>query len=569
MPLMNEYQIQKLLRNHAGLGESELADLNHEAVKTESSLEQVVERRGLLPANRLYELLARELGLPYIDLANFIVEPELIQTVPADIARRLHVIPLYRVGNTLTIATATPEDVGAIDELRQQLKLDITSVLADPASLEHAVVEHYGRAQDASVNDAIVELEAGEAIRYLEREESARSIEELAGEAPVVRFVNTIVEQALIDHASDIHIEPEESGFRVRQRVDGMLHVAGDFPALLHAAVVSRVKILAGMDISDKRRPQDGRFDIRSGGRQLDVRVSTFPTVNGENLVLRLLDKTDGGLHLDRLGLAPGVADAFERMCRQPHGMILVTGPTGSGKSTTLYSVLNILNTTERHIITLEDPVEYRLSGIRQCQVNPKAGITFASGLRSILRQDPDVIMVGEMRDSETAEIAFQAALTGHLVLSTLHTNDAAGTLTRLLDMQTEPFLISSSVIGILAQRLLRRNCDRCTEHYQPAPEVLERLGWSGTPNPGTRFRRGAGCPACGRRGFRGRIGVYELMPMSPAVRRMVMERRSAEEIRSQAVDEGMATLRDDARAKACSGVTTPEEALRVTQDQT
>jgi general secretion pathway protein E len=315
------------------------------------------------------------------------------------------------------------------------------------------------------------------------------------------------------------------------------------------------------MDISDKRRAQDGRFDFSWHGRQVDVRVSTFPTIYGENLVMRLLDKTSRQLKLSDLGMTPDTAAQLETVIRQPHGIILVTGPTGSGKTTTLYAVLAALNTIEKNIITLEDPVEYHLPMVRQCQISPKAGITFASGLRSILRQDPDLLLVGEIRDAETAEIAFQAALTGHLVLSTLHTNDAAGALTRMIDMNVEPFLISSSVLAILAQRLVRRVCDRCRTSYTPAAEVLTRLGIAA----GTKFARGAGCPACSMRGFRGRAGIYELLLISTETRRMVMDKRSSEEIKARALTEGMKTLRDDAVAKALAGLTTPEEVLRVT----
>jgi type IV pilus assembly protein PilB len=564
---MNEFQLQKLLRKHAGITEAQLADLNHEAVKTDTTLEQVAVRQGVVTRERLYELLSRELGLPYIDLSNYLVQNDLIQLVPSELARQLQVIPLFQVGGALTVATSRPDDIGAIDQLRQALKLEINTVLADPEALAQAVRLHYGHAENQDVHDAVVELEADEALRYIESEQAAKSVEQLAGEAPVIRFVNTVIEQAVEDRASDIHFEPDQDRLGIRVRVDGIMHRAGDFPLRLHAAVSSRLKLLAGMDISDRRRPQDGRFEVRAGNRMLDVRASAFPTVYGENVVLRLLDKTGGGLRLAQLGFDDTVRRRFETVIHQPHGIVLVTGPTGSGKTTTLYAVLNELNSEERNILTLEDPVEYRLPMIRQCQVNVKAGITFASGLRSILRQDPDVIMVGEVRDAETAEVAFQAALTGHVVLSTLHTNDAAGALTRMIDMGVEPFLISSSVLAVVAQRLVRRNCDRCAAPYSPAPEVLERLGLADT-GPGVTFRRGTGCPACGRRGYRGRLGVYELMPMSQRIRRMVMDRRSSEEIKSQAVSDGMQTLRDDGLAKALSGATTAEEVLRVSADR-
>jgi len=561
---MNEFQLQKLLRKHAGITETELADLNSEAVKTETSLEQVVLHRGLLKREELYELLARELNIPYVDLNCYLIEPELAAILPGEIARQTQAVPLYRINCTLTVAMANPDDIGALDQLRNILNLDINPVLADPEAVGRAIEQHYPTEKNLAANEAVVEFDADEALQCVESEEDRKTLEQRASEAPVVRFVSTMLEQAAADRASDIHVEPDEDALRVRVRVDGVLKETGRFPVRLHPAVASRIKILAGMDISDKRRPQDGRFDVIVAKRPIDVRVSTFPTVYGENVVLRLLDKTGQGMKLSDLGLAPETETRFQTIFHQPHGIILVTGPTGSGKTTTLYAVLSLLNSEEKNIITLEDPVEYRLPLIRQCQVNVKAGVTFASGLRAILRQDPDIMLVGEIRDGETAEIAFQAALTGHLVLSTLHTNDAASALTRMVDMNVEPFLISSSVIAILAQRLVRRVCDRCQETYQPEPVILDRLGIE----PGTSFTHGTGCQTCGGRGLKGRLGIYELMLMSPEIQRMVMERRSSEEIKTLALKQGMITLRDDALAKARAGLTTPEEVLRVTQDQ-
>ena len=561
---MNELRFHKLLRIHAGVSEAQLADLKREAVNAKCPLQEVILRRGLLTRDRLYQLLSRELNVPYVDIANFIVEPALLSAVPTELAHRLQAVPLYRIDDVLTVAMADPDDIGALDELHQALGIEINPTLADPEAVRDCVNEHYKSAKIRAVEGAATDAEADDALRYIESEETEKSAEQLAGEAPIVRFVNAMLERAASDRASDIHVEPEADILRVRVRVDGLLRESGQFPFRLHAPTVSRVKIISNMDISDKRRAQDGRFDFSWHGRQVDVRVSTFPTIYGENLVMRLLDKTSGQLKLPDLGMNPDMAVQFENAIRQPHGIILVTGPTGSGKTTTLYAVLGALNSIEKNIITLEDPVEYHLSVVRQCQINPKAGVTFASGLRSILRQDPDLLLVGEIRDAETAEIAFQAALTGHLVLSTLHTNDAAGALTRMIDMNVEPFLISSSVIAILAQRLVRRVCDRCRTSYTPAAEVLARLGIAA----GTKFTRGAGCPSCSMCGFRGRVGVYELLLVSAATRRMVMEKRSSEEIKARALTDGMKTLRDDAVAKALAGQTTPEEVLRVTSDQ-
>jgi type IV pilus assembly protein PilB len=561
---MNEPRLHKLLHSHVGITEAQLADLKREAANAKCPLLEVVVRRGLLTRERLYQLLSRDLNIPYVDVANYIVAPALLNIVPTELAHRLQVVPLYRIGDTLTVAMADPDHIGALDELHRALGLQINPTLADPEAVRDVVNEYYQSARALAIEGAATDAEADEALRYLESEVADKSAEQLASEAPIVRLVNAMLERAASDRASDIHVEPEADLLRVRFRVDGLLKESGRFPLRLHAPIISRVKILSGMDISDRRRAQDGRFDFAWRSRQVDVRVSTFPTIFGENLVMRLLDKTSGQLKLPDLGMSLDTATKFENAIGQPHGIILVTGPTGSGKTTTLYAVLGALNSIEKNIITLEDPVEYQLPVVRQCQINPRAEITFASGLRSILRQDPDLLLVGEIRDGETAEIAFQAALTGHLVLSTLHTNDAAGALTRLMDMNVEPFLISSSVIAILAQRLVRRVCNRCRTSYVPAAEVLARLGIAA----GTKFSRGAGCPSCSMRGFRGRVGIYELLLVSTATRRMVMEKRSSEEIKAKALTEGMGTLRDDAVAKAVAGLTTPEEVLRVTPDQ-
>ncbi len=385
----------------------------------------------------------------------------------------------------------------------------------------------------------------------------------MAEDQSAVKFVNDLLERAVQENASDIHIEPQENHVRIRLRVDGMLRDADRPPAGLGTVVTAHLKVLANLDISEKRQPQDGRLDLRVAARTIDVRLSTFPTIYGEAVVLRLLDRAQKPLTLTELGMSAGMATEFEKLFRQPHGILLVTGPTGSGKTTTLNTILHDITCEEKNIVTIEDPVEYRQAGARQCQVNRKAGITFAEGLRSLLRQDPDIMMVGEIRDSETAEISFQAALTGHLVLSTLHTNDAPGALTRLVDMRVEPFLISSSVIGILAQRLVRRVCKRCAESYVPPEPILRRL----EAQPGTKFKRGVGCPECNDLGYRGRVGIFELLVLDSTIRRMVMEGKAADEINQIAVKMGMVPLREDAAAKARAGLTSPEEVIRVTQD--
>ncbi len=558
---LNSFRLQELLRKHLELSGPQLAELNAEAVRTNENLEQVVTRRGLLTRRQLQELTAQQLGVPCVDVSTHLIDPELLNLVPAELARRYQMVPLFQINGTLTIAMANPEDIAALDELHQTLRMQINPALADPDALRTAVEQSYPLQPDTHAGASAIADEVDEALRSIESEDEDKPLEELASEAPVVRLVNSLLERAVAGRASDIHIEPDENAMRIRFRIDGILKETDELPPHLHPVVTSRVKIIAGLDISEKRRPQDGKVEVRIGGRPIDIRVSSFPTVYGENLVLRILDKTKGPMGIQEMGMDPEVTASFRDLISRPHGILLVTGPTGSGKTTTLCAVLNAINSIEKNIITLEDPVEYRLPLIRHCQINPKAGITFASGLRSILRQDPDVLMVGEIRDSETAEIAFQAALTGHLVLSTLHTNDAGGALTRMVDMHIEPFLIASSVIAILAQRLVRRVCPDCTEPAAPPESVLKRLG---TP-AGTPFVRGKGCKQCGDSGYHGRLGVFELLPMTDAARRLLMEGKSSKEMGAQAQRNGMRTLREDALAKALAGLTTAEEVLRVT----
>ncbi|MCX5713046.1 MAG: GspE/PulE family protein, partial [Candidatus Omnitrophica bacterium] len=384
-----------------------------------------------------------------------------------------------------------------------------------------------------------------------------------AEEAPVIKLVNLIIMQAVKDKASDIHVEPGEEKVLIRFRIDGILHEIQQIPKHLQSALASRVKVMAKMDISEIRNPQDGRIQLKMESKSLDLRVSTFPTMHGENIVMRILDKSSVILGLKELGFAKNDLAEFDKIVRHPNGIVLVTGPTGSGKTTTLYAALSAINSIEKNIITIEDPVEYEIPLIRQTQVNPRAGLTFANGLRSILRQDPDIIMVGEIRDKETADIAIQASLTGHLVLSTLHTNDAASSLTRLIDMGIEPFLIASSVIGILAQRLVRVICPKCKEKYMPSDEIIKDLGL----DQKIELFRGKGCMHCRNTGFTGRIGIFELLTVTEEIKNMVTSKRSANEIKKKALEQGMRVLRDDGMEKVKSGITTAEEVLRVTEE--
>ncbi|MGQ9677750.1 MAG: GspE/PulE family protein [bacterium] len=562
---MNEAKLSEILHQRFGLADSFIEEIKQEAQYSGLSIEEVALRRGAIPSREsLYESYANELNIPYVDLENYSPDPQALAAVPAELARKLKIFPLLQINNTLIVATATPEDIALLDELNHKLRLEISPALASPELIEKTITQFYQPENPPSPIDTdLIDTEAQAALNIFHPDQETASLEELAKQAPVVRFVNTLLEQSITERASDIHIEPEENALVVRVRIDGLLQERGRFSLNLHPIITSRIKLLAGIDISEKRKPQDGQMEFKINSRRVDIRVSSFPTVYGENLVLRLLDKSSGPLKLTDIGMDKQLAQHFQNLIHQPHGIILVTGPTGSGKSTTLYAILNELNTPEKNIITLEDPVEYRLPGIRQCQINPRAGVTFASGLRAILRQDPDIIMVGEIRDFETAEIAFQAALTGHLVLATLHTNDAPSGLTRMIDMKVEPFLIASSIIAILAQRLVRKVCNRCAETYSPEPEILKRLNLEHNTN----FLRGKGCPACGKKGYRGRVGIFELLTVTPDIRRLIMENRSSEEIAVAAVRNGMKTLRQDGIAKAITGITTPEEVLRVTQD--
>ncbi|HLG91746.1 MAG TPA: GspE/PulE family protein, partial [Acidimicrobiales bacterium] len=398
-----------------------------------------------------------------------------------------------------------------------------------------------------------------------EEAEDLASLHKVVEDAPIVKYVNLIILQALNERASDIHIEPTAHDLRIRFRIDGVLHDVTRSPRSIKAGVISRLKVMADMNIAEHRVPQDGRVTLNASNRQIDLRVATLPTVHGEKVVMRILDKSNALLDLSDLGFLPDVMERYAQSFRKPYGTILVTGPTGSGKSTTLYATLNILNSADRNLITVEDPVEYQLEGINQIQVNPKAGLTFASALRSILRSDPDVMLIGEIRDRETAVIAVEAALTGHLVLSTLHTNDAAGTPMRLVEMGVEPFLVTSALDCVLAQRLARKVCERCREPYAPTEAELAAVGWEGPPpDPDTPFYRAVGCQVCGRTGYRGRVAVHEVMAVTEEIERMIIDRTPTEEIRRTAIDQGMVTLRRDGLRKAELGITTVEEVLRV-----
>ncbi len=506
------------------------------------------------------EALARRLGLSFLErIDDARVDITLLERVPLQFARANLVLPLQESDGKLMVATGNPSNLAALDELRGLFGLPLEIVLTTPQAALEAINHLYSRVT-GSAQEVVQELEGEDLSTIATKFNEPRDLLDLTDEAPVIRLLNSILFQAVKERASDIHIEPYEKEVEVRFRIDGILYKILSPPKVVQEAIISRVKIMAGLNIAEKRLPQDGRIRVIVAGRDVDVRVSLIPTFYGERVVLRLLDKKKGLISLEDMGLSESGVKTMERLLGRSNGIILVTGPTGSGKSTTLYAALNRLNSPDKNIITIEDPIEYQLKGVGQIQVNPKIDLTFANGLRSILRQDPDVIMVGEIRDAETAEIAIQASLTGHLVLSTLHTNDSATAVTRLIDMRIEPFLVASSLSAVLAQRLVRVICPHCREEYTSDRE------YPGITLPPVMYR-GAGCDACFGLGTLGRTGIYELLLIDSEICSMIIKQTPAGVIKEYAVAKGMRTLRDDGLLKVAAGITTIEEVLRVTQE--
>lgn len=514
---------------------------------------------------------AEQWGVPFMDLAEFQPDPDLIRLISQEMARRLKCLPIARTEDRLTLAMKNPLDIYAIDEVRLISGMEVDAIIAAEEDIVASITQAYHSETDVSdaVSSAIADL-AEEDAGSISMADTGPETEEvnldqlkaLSQDAPVVRMANLIIHQAIQEKASDIHVEPQKDFVRVRYRTDGIMVEGMKLPKQAQASLVSRFKIMAEMDIAEKRAPQDGRISLIIDGKEFDFRVSTLPNVYGEKIVMRILDKSSINIGLNKLGLLPDTMERFENIITRSYGIILVTGPTGSGKSTTLYSVLNKLNTGDKNIITIEDPVEYNVPGLTQAQVNVRAGLTFAAGLRTMLRQDPDIIMVGEIRDGETALIATEAALTGHLVLSTLHTNDAPGAVTRLVDMGIESFLISSAIVGVIAQRLLRTICPKCKEAYKPSAQALVNLGLEADAD--VNFYRGTGCPHCKGTGYKGRVGVYELMTINDEIRETILRKGNSMELQQAALRNGMRTLRDDAMEKILLGMTTLEECLRV-----
>jgi type IV pilus assembly protein PilB len=536
---------------------------------TGQSLASVLVARKYLGEEDLVITLSEQLGIPHIRVANYNIPQEVLNEVPETLARQYQMLPVSVTGDVLTLAMSDPLNIMALDDLRMLTSYEIEPVVAVQSELVEAINKHYGGRQSAELFDALLNADGRQdGLQVVEEKdeiEDIATIQAEAQDAPIIRLVNLILVKALESRASDIHIEPFERVLRVRYRVDGMLEEQKSPPKSVQSALISRLKIMSGLDIAEHRLPQDGRFRIKFRGHEVDFRVSILPCYHGEKVVMRVLDKSALTLDLDTLGFAEQPMNAFREALARPYGMILLTGPTGSGKTTTLYSALHKLNGPDTNIITVEDPVEYELFGVNQVQARPEIGLSFAAGLRSILRQDPDVIMVGEIRDEETADIAIKAALTGHLVLSTLHTNDAASVYTRLIDMGMEPFLVQSSVALAAAQRLLRRVCPDCKEPLRVPDEVLERIQYHHDPGaPPPTFVRGRGCSKCKDTGYRGRLAVIEAMLNYHDLQDLIMSRAPATDIKRVAMRCGMSTLRQNALLKAAEGITTIEEVLRV-----
>ncbi len=516
--------------------------------------------RGVLNRSQLASARAAQAGLPFVELIDFPVDHAAVALVPAAIARRYSVLPIQFAGDSLIVAMVDPGNVVAIDDVRSISRRQVKVVVAERADLLQAIDRYY-RADD-ELTSLSTELEAQAPSTDLDRVESSEAKED---DAPIVRFVNLLISQAIQDQASDIHIEPGEYDLGVRYRIDGVMHEMQRAPKNIQNGVISRLKIMADIDIAERRKPQDGRLSVSHGGRKIDLRVATLPTVWGEKVVMRILDTGSSTRDIRDLALLPHNFEVYRTSYTKPYGMILVTGPTGSGKSTTLYTTLATVARPEINVITVEDPVEYRMPGINQVQVNPKAGLTFASALRSILRSDPDVVLLGEIRDHETAQIAIEASLTGHLVLSTLHTNDAPSAVTRLTEMDIEPFLVGSALDCVVAQRLARRLCDRCKEAYAPNPNdlVALRFDLSHLTQSPTLYKP-RGCTSCSNTGYRGRIAIHEVMAVTEEIERLTVARASSAEISRTAIQQGMRTLREDGWAKVQMGLTSIDEILRV-----
>ncbi len=558
-----------LVRERGLIDDLQLEEVMQENNKSGKAIGQILVDARILDLDTQLNLIAEHLGTEVVTgLKDLEIPPEVIEAIPPATARMYQCLPLELHGNSLRVALADPLNPAIVDEVGFIVRKELQVVVADPAAVVAALTKFYAEKAE-SFDDILSSMGTGEdTVKELvaaAQEDSADALANMANETPIIRFVNLILYQAVQDRASDIHFEPFEDEFKIRYRVDGALYEMAPPPRYLATPVISRLKVLANLNISERRLPQDGRISMSLAGKRIDLRVSTLPTKFGESVVLRVLDRSSVSLDLENLGMVKGVFDAVGEIIQNPNGIFVVTGPTGCGKTTTLYACLRRVNALDTKLLTAEDPVEYDIEGIMQVPINETTGMTFAKALRAFLRQDPDIIMVGEMRDLETAQIAVQASLTGHFVLSTLHTNDAPGAVTRFVDMGVEPFLISSTLMGVLAQRLVRTVCSKCRSPFEPTENQLSQLNLSTFDVGEKTFYYGRGCDTCNDTGYKGRSGIYELLTINDAVRTMINERIPAVVMRQKAVEMGMATIRDDGLRLIFEGKTTVEEVVRYT----
>jgi general secretion pathway protein E len=555
----------KILVDKNIITQEDLQEILLSQKSTNLRLGQLLVKKGLATEENILAALSERYGIPYQNNLQFEDHDKVFAKIPVHFLKKNRIAPFKAAKNTIFVAVADVLNIQPLDDLKMLYPGNfLEPVLTSEDEILRVIQHHYDTMGSETTSEVIEDLEGAEFEILSAPASVTEDIMDMANEAPIIRLVNTVFKQAVNDRASDIHIEPYEKELIIRFRIDGILYQMFTPPKKFQGAIISRIKIMANLNIAENRLPQDGRIQIKIGGKDIDIRVSIFPTHYGERVVLRLLNKTDMSFELGALGFSPGSLAEYNKLITKTHGIILVTGPTGSGKTTTLYSALTRLNTADVNILTVEDPIEYQIPGIGQMQVKPKIDLTFANGLRSILRQDPDIIMIGEIRDLETAEIAVQAALTGHRVFSTLHTNDAASGVTRLIDMGVEPFLIASSVNALLAQRLVRTICPHCKESFKPSQKILSDLGLKLRDLKGGKLYRGRGCEKCLSTGYKGRLGIYELLQVTNDIRKMILAHADSNQIKDFAVSRGMTTLLQDGLQKAAAGVTTVEEVIRV-----
>jgi type IV pilus assembly protein PilB len=567
MPEEISNPLLSLVKNQGLIDDLQYEEVASELKRSGAPVFQLLQDFGIMKVDDILHVMAANLGTEVVSLRDREFPPDLLKTIPANVARMYHCLPVALKNGTLQVALADPLDPAHADEIGFASKRDVQVVVADPAAIEKAVDQYYGQEETGDFSEILKELGSDSEIarEVSEAGEDARLVESLANEAPIVKFVNLVLFQAIQDRASDIHFEPFETEFRIRYRVDGALYEMAPPPKHLALPVISRLKVMSNLNISERRLPQDGRITYQVAGRQVDLRVSTLPTQFGESVVLRVLDRASVNLDLDTLGFPKYLHDYMAEAVQRPNGILIVTGPTGSGKTTTLYSAMRRVNTIDAKLLTAEDPVEYDIEGIMQVAINDSVGMTFGKALRSFLRQDPDIIMVGEMRDLETAQISIQASLTGHLVLSTLHTNDATGAITRLIDMGVEPCLFYCNQMAVLAQRLVRTICKDCRTPFEPTEDQLALLNLSPHDLGDKVFHYGRGCSTCNDTGYKGRKGIFELLIISEAVRILINERAPTVVLRQKAIELGMVPLREDGLRGIFEGDTTIEEVVKYT----